>query len=272
MTASPRQAHRGHAATSFRREFRRGTDLVLALTESDLRERYGRGTWVAVKWLIEPFAAIGVYLLLVAFVLDRGGPSTGLVIACAVVPFQLVVSTLTNAMSAVAVRRSVILNLGFPRALIPLASTAVETVAFGAALVILPVFMVAYGVPPTRGLLWLPLIVAETIIFAAAVAFPFSLFGVWFPDLRSFGVNAARTLFFISSGLVPLASIEGDAHVLIALNPLTGIFESYREVFLYGKAPEAWHVLYPLAVAVLLLALFVPLYAREQRQFAKVVD
>jgi ABC-type polysaccharide/polyol phosphate export permease len=53
---------------------------------------------------------------------------------------------------------------------------------------------------------------------------------------------------------------------------LTGLFESYRSIFLYGEAPAAWHLLYPLAIAAALLAIFVPIYRTEQYQFAKVVE
>ena len=117
-----------------------------------VRHRYGRGPWLVPKWLVEPFAALGIYLLLVAFILDRSTDNLGLVIACAVVPFQLIVATVANAMGAVATRRSVILNMGFPRTLIPLASTVVETVAFSTSLAILPVLMMAYDVAPTTAL------------------------------------------------------------------------------------------------------------------------
>ena len=60
-------------------------DVLLALTESDLRARYGRGPWRLVKWLLDHFAVVGVYLLLVTVVLEREGRAPGLAIACAVV-------------------------------------------------------------------------------------------------------------------------------------------------------------------------------------------
>jgi ABC-type polysaccharide/polyol phosphate export permease len=59
---------------------------------------------------------------------------------------------------------------------------------------------------------------------------------------------------------------------LLKLNPLTGLFDMYRDIFLYGRTPAAWSVLYPAGVALLLLALTVPLFRREQHQFAKVVE
>jgi hypothetical protein len=43
-------------------------------------------------------------------------------------------------------------------------------------------------------------------------------------------------------------------------------------VFLYGRAPQLINLVYPALIALLLIAIFVPLYRREQRQFAKVVD
>ena len=61
-----------------------------------------------------------MYLLLVALVLDRPDEAPGLSLACAVVPFQLVMTAVVNALNAVNVRRTIILNMAFPRLLIPL--------------------------------------------------------------------------------------------------------------------------------------------------------
>ena len=59
------------------------------LASSDLRVRYGRGGSRVLKWFLDPFAALGVYLVLVTLVLDEGTSRPGLGLACAVVPFQL---------------------------------------------------------------------------------------------------------------------------------------------------------------------------------------
>lgn len=75
--------------------------LTFALAHRvDLRARYGRGGWQLVKWLFDPFALVGVYLLLVTFILRRGGEALGLSVSCAVIPFQLVMMSIVNAMGA----------------------------------------------------------------------------------------------------------------------------------------------------------------------------
>ncbi len=84
-------------------------------------------------------------------------------------------------------------------------------------------------------------------------------------------MSFVRVLFFLSAGLVPLSETSPGIRNILRLNPLTGVFESYRAVFLFGRAPAAWELLYPLAAVAVLLAVFVPLYRAEQRQFAKVI-
>ena len=246
-------------------------DVLLALTEADLRARYGRGPWRFAKWLLDPFALVGVYLILVAVVLNRPGRAPGLSLACAVVPFQLLMATVISSMASIDDRRSIVANMAFPRMLIPLAATLTEAVAFAASLLLLGGMMAIYGVGPTGALAWLPLVLVVNILLAAAVAYPASLAGLWVRDLRPFLVSFVRTLFFLAPGLVALDQIHGGANELIRLNPLTAVFESYRAVLLHGSRPPAWEILYPMAVAAAVAAVSVPLYRREQHHIAKVV-
>jgi len=247
-------------------------DVLLSLTITDLKVRYGRGGWQLVKWIADPFALVGVYLVLVTLVLDRPGEAPGLSLACAVIPFQLVTMTVVNAMSAVAERGSIVLNMGFNRTLIPLSGTLTETVAFGASLLLLAVLMAVYGVPPTLAALWLPVVILVTLVLAVGIAYPAALLGVWMPDVGNFVMSFVRVLFFIAPGLIPLSQISGDAHDLLLINPMTGLFESFRDALLYGDSPGAFELLYPAGLGLALLAVFVPVFRTEQHQFAKILE
>lgn len=224
------------------------------------------------KWLVDPFALVGVYLLLVTVVLERGGPAPGLTLACAVIPFQLVMMTVTNALDAIKIRRGVVANMAFPRILLPVASTLTETLAFGASFLLIAIMMVVYGVAPTAATLWLPLVIGVNVAVAISFAYPATLLGLWVPDLRPFVVSFMRTLFFIAPGLIALEEITGTANSIVRLNPLTGIFEAYRSALIYDAAPTIWQIVNPLAFAVIIGAIFIPIYRSEQRQFAKVIE
>jgi len=250
---------------------RRAIEVIGALTRSDLKVRYGRGRLSTIKWLLDPFAAVGVYLLLVAFVLDRPGHAVGLSIACAVVPFQLVMMTIINALRAIDLRRSVITNMAFDKSLIPVASMCTEAVGFSACFVLLALLMTTYGVAPTPWILMLPLVVLVTLFFATACAFPAALIGLWMPELAPFVMSAARATYFVAPGLISLSHIYGHTHDLLIFNPLTGLFEGFRDALLYGRAPQWWELAYPTAFGMLLIAVIYPLWRRDAPHFAKVV-
>jgi homopolymeric O-antigen transport system permease protein len=250
---------------------RRALEVVGALTRADLKVRYGRGRLRTIKWLLDPFAAVGVYLLLVAFVLNRRGFAVGLSIACAVVPFQMVMMTVINALRAVDLRRSVITNMAFDKSLIPVASMCTEAVGFAGCFVLLAILMAAYGVAPTPWILMLPLVVLVTLFFAMACAFPAAVIGLWLPELAPFVMSAARATYFVAPGLISLSHIYGHTHDLLILNPLTGLFEGFRDALLYGQAPQWWELAYPAAFGALLIAAIYPLWRNDAPHFAKVL-
>lgn len=246
-------------------------ETLVALTRADLLIRYGRGPLRRLKWLMDPIAALGIYLALIVFVIDRAGTAPGLSVACAVVPFQLVIMTVANALRAVDVRRQIVGNMSFRRVLIPISATMTESIGFAACLVLLPLMMAVYTIAPTPALLFLPVVIAVTFLLAVAFAYPATLIGVWMQEVSTFIISGTRTLFFVAPGLVALDEVYGKTHDLLKLNPLSGIFESYRALFIDGRLPAAWMLLVPLAYAAVLLAIFVPIFVREQRHLAKLL-
>ena len=98
-------------------------EILLTLTTAQLRDRFGRGHWQWIKWLVDPYAATGVYMLFVAFIVGRDSGPDGLIVACAVIPFQLVLQAVLTGLKIVNDRESLIQNLAFPRELLPVAVT-----------------------------------------------------------------------------------------------------------------------------------------------------
>jgi ABC-type polysaccharide/polyol phosphate export permease len=84
-------------------------------------------------------------------------------------------------------------------------------------------------------------------------------------------MSAARATYFLAPGLVALDKIYGHTHDLVILNPLTGLFEGFRDTLLYGQAPEWWELAYPAAFAALLIAAIYPLWRSDAPHFAKVL-
>lgn len=250
---------------------RRHLDVLTVLAITDLQVRYGRGGLRVLKWLIDPLAALGVYLVLVAFIFNESDEAIGLSLVCAIVPFQFVVTISLGALTAISGRSSIIVNMSFPRFLLPVSAAVTESIASAASLIMIPLMLVAYGVGLTASVLWLPVALLVTVVFAASLAYPFSLIGIWWPEYHGLVISLVRTMFFLAPGLIALDLVTGATRDLLPINPLTGIFETFRDALLYGHSPEAWQILVPLAFAAALFAIFVPIYRHEQAELAKLV-
>jgi lipopolysaccharide transport system permease protein len=199
-----------------------------------------------------------------------GGGAQPLAGACAVVPFQIFTMTVFNSLQVIRDRRTLIQDVGFPRSLLPAAVGVTETLGFAASLTLLALMMAIYGIAPTLYVLWLPVVLLTTVAFALASSYPAALFGIWFREFVTLARSAVRVFYFLAPGVVALSQVPGVAGELVRVNPLTGIFESYRDVLLYGQAPAVWEIAYPLGFSALMLAIFLPLFRREQRHLAKV--
>jgi lipopolysaccharide transport system permease protein len=247
-------------------------EQLLVLTSSDLRARYGRGRWQLVKWLIDPFALVGVYLLMVLFIFYRRPYAVGLSLACSIIPFQMITMTVQGSIESVRQRAAILGNMDFRRMLLPISTTLTEACGFAASLTLLALMMAVYGIAPTVQILWLPAGLAITILLGIAVAYPITLLGIWAPDIRGIILSINRSAYYLAPGLVTLAAINGRTNTLVRLNPLTGLFELLRHAVLYRTPPPAWELLVPIGWAILILLIFVPIYNREQRHFAKVLE
>ena len=251
---------------------RHWVDVVVALTVADLKVRYGRGGARLIKWIADPFVLAGVYLVLVTLVLERPGEAPGLSLACAVIPFQLVMATVANAMGAVVLRRSVVLNMGFDRPLIPLSGTFTETIAFAASLLLFVLMMVIYAVPPTLAILWLPVVIGVMLLLAVGVAYPASLLGV--VDARHQELREQRRADPVLRGArvscpCPRSPAKPTTSCFLTLSPGCSSRTGTRCCTAPRQTPSSCSI--PPGVGLLLLAIFVPLYRAEQSQFAKIV-
>jgi lipopolysaccharide transport system permease protein len=251
------------------KELRAQLDVLLTLALAELRERYGRGPGQLVKWFADPYAATGVYLIFIAFVVDRSGDAPGLVVACAVIPFQVFLTTIFAALT-VTERDALILNLDFRRDLLPAAVTLTETIGFATSLTLLPLMMVAYGIGVTTAIAWLPAALGVNLLLALGASYPAALFGMWYREMVPFALSVVRIMLFLAPGVVALAEVTGRAHDLLKLNPLTGVFEAYRDALLYGQPPALWELAVPAGFALAMLAISVPIFRSEQAHLAKI--
>ena len=141
---------------------------------------------------------------------------------------------------------------------------------FQLAFVLLCLLMIYYSVTLTVQVLFLPVLVLLTALFALGVGTWMSALNVKYRDVRFALPFIIQLWLFVSSVILPSSSLPEKWRWLLMLNPMSAIIEGYRSA-LFGM-PFDWPALGIAAV----LTMFVLLYAfysfgRVERSFADII-
>jgi len=225
-------------------------------------------------WLLEPLSFAAVYFTLIVVIFGNSSKAYLLTVFVALLAYKWLVKTVTGSIGTVRNNAGLVANVFFPRAFLPIAELMVGFAHYLVGLLIVPIFMLYYGLKDqwslTPAILWLPAVIAVQFVFMLGLAFPAAAFGIHFKNVRKLSGNLMRLWFYLSPGLWALDRLtDPTARTLARLNPLTGIFESYRQVVTLGEAPivDLW---YSLGFGIVALVLGGWVFIRKERQFGKV--
>ena len=142
-------------------------ELLYFLTWRDLKVRY-KQTLLGVAWvLLQPFLIMVVFSVFFGFLAKV--PSDGipypLFAFSALVPWQLVANSFTDASNSLIANQNLITKVYFPRLIIPVATVLARLVDFAFALLVLLGLMFYYDVMPSGAIATLPFF----ILFALAI-------------------------------------------------------------------------------------------------------
>lgn len=251
---------------------RRIWELLVTLTVAELRESRDFTIAGFARWIIEPISYMLVYFVVVASILDNYRLAYPLFLFCALVPWRYFTGVLQESLLLMRRYSETVKNQAFPTGVLPLVLMAAEATAFFIALVLFAPLMIVYDVAPTRALLFLPVVVLILLLVTSGPTYIATIFGLYFPDFRGAVLNIVRAGFFLSSGLVPIEEVPGhELPLLLRANPLTGIFDSFRAIFLEGRPPFWMDMAYPAAVGTVVLAIGLLLYRWRRFELPKEV-
>jgi lipopolysaccharide transport system permease protein len=77
--------------------------------------------------------------------------------------------------------------------------------------------------------------------------------------------------FFATPVVYSFNEVQGTQRALYSLNPTVGIIDGFRQVLVFGKAPDTDLLLVGFVVMVLVLVVTYPLYRSMSRYFADVL-
>ncbi|MFN8215859.1 MAG: ABC transporter permease [Solirubrobacterales bacterium] len=227
---------------------RRFFDLLWLMSVTEFKRIYF-GTILGYLWsLIRPLLFFGVLLFVFTKVFRVGSEEVEhypVMLLLGIVLYTFFQEATSNAVTSVVGQEGIVRKTQFPRLVIPLATVLTGIFNLGLNLVVVLIFMLAFGVEPAWSWLLFPFAALALFAFTATVSMALSVLYVRFRDVAIIWIVLAQVLFYITPILYPVTAFQGSDNGttyerLLMLNPLAVIFEQVRVWMLHEpSAPTA---------------------------------
>jgi lipopolysaccharide transport system permease protein len=265
------QPSRGWKLVSFR-DLWAYRELLFFLTWRDVKVRYKQTALGAAWAILQPLCMMVIVTIFFGRLagVDSGGIPYALFALAGLVPWTFFSNAITQSGNSLVGSANLITKVYFPRLIVPSAAMLAGLVDFALAFVLFIVMMIYYRVAPTVQLLFFPVLVLMTALFALGVGTWFAALNVKYRDVRFALPFLIQIWLFVSSVILPSSALPQKYRWLLMLNPMSGIIEGYRSA-LFGL-PFDWPAL-GVAAAITVAVLFYAIYsfARVERSFADII-
>jgi len=142
-------------------------------------------------------------------------------------------SSLNNTSQSLVQGANIIQKVYLPRIILPASSVIVSLVDFVFAFFVFCLILVFYRfVPNFLGLAILPFLLLGTIVASLGLGLFLSSINVRYRDVRYILPFFLQMMIFITPVIYPVSSVPQNLQWILALNPMTGIIETFKAVFL----------------------------------------
>lgn len=225
-------------STTYVKELWERREFAVFLAMGKLKARNASSVLGLVWWILNPLILASIYFLVFGFIFEgkKGDPEYLGYLLAGMFPYQYTSGSIVGGANSIIGNGKLILNLRFPRLLLPLSEIVYSAAGFGFAL-----FAFAMAILPLNGFEMRP---AVLIIFPAfllqtllnvGLGCLFATLVVWSRDVRNLLPFLLRLWLYLSPIIWPVDRI-GSApeifQVILKANPMYSILEMYRGALL----------------------------------------
>jgi ABC-2 type transport system permease protein len=212
------------------------------------------GTFLGYVWsLMRPLLLFAVLLVVFTQIFKIGSevPHYEVQLLFNIVLFGLFQEATGGSVGSVVGQEGIVRKTQFPRLVIPLSVVLTTLFTLGLNMIVVFVFMLAFGVTPMWTWLLLPVILMPLLILVSALSMLLSALNVRFRDVGIIWVVVATALNYGTPIIYPLTIVQGTLKQILMANPLTPIFQQ-ADIWMidpHGESiREAVHGPWPLVV------------------------
>jgi lipopolysaccharide transport system permease protein len=252
-------------------ELVRYRELIRNLVSRDLKVRYRNSALGFIWCLLNPLLMMGVFTVVFTILMKNGGiPRYPVYILTGLLAWNFHSTALSGAVSSIVSNSSLVMKVYFPREVLPISVVLSNAVNFILALSVLFAMIIAYQVPISITLLFLPLILAIQITFSMGLALIVSALTVSFRDVEVITDTFLLAWFFLTPVFYRPEDLFPDAvRLMYIVNPMASIISAYRDVLYRGGMPGLDFMGRTFATSVIILLVGYLYFRHSARKFGE---
>lgn len=221
----------------FFRDIKKYREYLVTSISNELTTKYAKTVVGYLWWLLDPFLYMFIYVFIVNIALGRGAPGLPVFLFTGLLFWRWTSGSLAQCTNSIYGKRAILSNVYLPKTLFPLIKISINTVYFMFSIIVLLLVLLFYQV----GFTWhffefFPILIVNMLLIFAL--------GLWLAHLGVFYYDTDRILtfvlrfwYYVSPGLYDVTAVPLPYRYLLWLNPMTTIFVSSRNIFLYNQHP-----------------------------------
>lgn len=261
-------------------------ELVLALALKNIIVRYKQAYFGLALAILKPLMLMLIFCLVRSFVgIDTGSniPYPILTFA-ALLPWILFQEATAESVASIVNNALLIKKIYFPREVFPLTAVVTKVIELGINLALLALMMAWYRMVPTLYIVWVPLILAYTILVSLCIGLAGAALNVYYRDVAGMLPVGLQLLMYASPVIYPLSLVKQTLlihqaagewshflYTLYTLNPLAGIIDAFQRALFYGQPPDFASLWPGLVVTLIAMPLSHWYFKHAESYFADVI-
>lgn len=241
--------------------FRQNIDILGVLVQKELAVRY-KNSLIGYLWsILHPVILSFIYYFAFKIVIRVKATNYALFLMAGLFLWQWFQGSLFSSLNSYINNRPLVKKLPFDRYLLPMSTVVAGMIHLIASLPALIALMIFFHVSFTANMLFLPIILIASFILVFAVSLIFSIMNVLFRDFERIITVLLQVIFYVTPIVYTADMIPHRYQIIIVLNPLAPLFESWRGIFL-GKDVNYLFLLGSIGSSVIFLLLAIIYYKK----------
>lgn len=251
-------------------------ELLKTSIKKEIRGKY-KGSTLGVLWsFINPLLMIAVYGIVfsVLFDADRGLEYPYyLYLSTGILPWIFFTTCISQGSTVFVANANLIKKVYFPREILPISVVLSGVVNFVISSLVIIVLLFVTKAGFSINILYFPLIILVQVIFTLGIVLIISSVNVYVRDVEYIVSFLLLLLMYLTPILWVLKDVvanQGEKFETLAyLNPLTGIIESYHNIFFFKTSPNFTVLGLVTLYSVIQLFVGVKVFRKLERGFAE---